>query len=115
MSRQLSFETHCGRYIVEIAENGELGLQALMSQRYDLCLCDIDMPVMNGLTCVQRLRAWEEENRTDKGQTMCCVTGEHSMTDEAIRGAGFDFILRKHYTAEKLQALIADTSRRPMH
>lgn len=44
-------------YQVTDAENGLAGLQAALAGTFDLILCDIDMPVMNGLEFVRRFRA----------------------------------------------------------
>lgn len=38
------------------ADNGELGLQALRSQKFDLLLLDVSMPVMDGLTLLRVIR-----------------------------------------------------------
>jgi len=41
---------------VEIAENGEIALEKVHSQHFDLLLMDIQMPVMNGVTAAREIR-----------------------------------------------------------
>lgn len=41
---------------VDIVENGELALQKLKTNRYDLILMDINMPVMGGFETIKRIR-----------------------------------------------------------
>lgn len=43
-------------YLVTAAEDGRGGLQFALAEPYDLILCDIDMPVMNGLEFVRQYR-----------------------------------------------------------
>ena len=42
---------------VDVEENGRLGLDAIERTRYDLVLCDIEMPVMDGFDVIRSLRA----------------------------------------------------------
>ena len=91
---------------MEVAVDGQQGLAALQRRIYDLVVCDIDMPNMNGLECVRQLRAWEEEHRPEARQLVCCVTGEDATPEEEIKGAGFDELLRKPCTMTKLKNLI---------
>jgi PAS domain S-box-containing protein len=50
-------------YQVETAENGKIAVEKFVSGRYDLVLMDIQMPVMDGYTAAQTIRAWEAEHR----------------------------------------------------
>jgi CheY-like chemotaxis protein len=59
-------------YIVVQAPNGAEGLELLKKRRYNMVLCDIMMPVMDGLECMKRLRLWEQtspeaEERRSRG------------------------------------------------
>ena len=47
-------------FVVEQAANGAEGLEALKSRRFNMVLCDIMMPVMDGLECMKRFRLWEQ-------------------------------------------------------
>ncbi|MHB8667398.1 MAG: response regulator [Burkholderiales bacterium] len=51
--------SHAG-YAVELAEDAVEGGKALLRAKFDLVLCDIDMPFMSGLELVTLLRASEE-------------------------------------------------------
>lgn len=41
---------------VETAENGEEGLRLLKSEKFDLAVVDLDMPVMNGFQVIRSIR-----------------------------------------------------------
>jgi hypothetical protein len=52
----------------DTACNGAEALKAMKAQRYDLVLMDCEMPVLDGFSATQQLRAWEVSNqRTHTG------------------------------------------------
>jgi CheY-like chemotaxis protein len=46
---------------IERAENGRIALDKLKSNRYDLVLMDVEMPIMDGYETTRQFRAWEQE------------------------------------------------------
>ena len=86
---------------VTIAENGEEALLAYHSERFDVILMDIKMPVMDGFTASQKIRERE-------------TSGNHvniiAMTANALEGhrekcleAGMDDYISKPISRENLQ------------
>ena len=61
-------------YEVSTAEDGSLGLERLCSRRFDLVLCDIQMPKMDGLEMITQLREWEKEHGVEVPQLVICVS-----------------------------------------
>jgi len=52
-------------HTLEMAENGQEGLERFKSAPYDMVLMDMRMPVMDGYTATREIRHWEqEEGRT---------------------------------------------------
>jgi len=94
---------HADTDIAEAADGVE-ALKALASDRPDLVLIDWNMPNMDGLTLVQKIR------EKDKGLALIMVTteAEKSRVLEAIK-AGVNNYVVKPFTAEALSAKIEQT------
>lgn len=99
--QSLLAETLGGEYDVVCALNGVEALQCLQEHRPHLVLCDVLMPEMDGLECLQRM--------TDRvpGLRVVMMTGETSTQTiiDSLRGRAFDF-LAKPFTTEQLRLLV---------
>jgi len=82
---------------VEIAVNGIAGLQKFQAQRYPIVITDINMPGMNGLELVERIRAFDKD-------TQIIATSANRETDCLVSaiGLGFSDYLLKPVEIEKL-------------
>ncbi|MCX5811352.1 MAG: response regulator [Proteobacteria bacterium] len=49
-------------YLIDIAENGKIGIDKFKNNVFDLVLMDMQMPVMDGYTATKQIRGWEQEN-----------------------------------------------------
>jgi two-component system, NtrC family, nitrogen regulation response regulator NtrX len=77
-------------YEVDEARDGEEGLDMVMKQRYDVALCDIKMPKMDGLEML--LKANEAERGTQF--IMISAFGNVENAVEATKRGAFDFITK---------------------
>ncbi len=89
--------------IVE-AEDGAVALAKFNEQAPDLMLIDWNMPNMNGLTLIQKIR---EANKTIP-LIMCTTEAEKSRILEALK-AGVNNYIVKPFTAESLGEKIGQT------
>ena len=89
---------------VQIACNGQEGLEAIKSNSFDIVLSDIEMPVMNGLECVSQLRKWEKETGRSR-QKMFCITGANIEKGKILE-TGMDGIIKKPISKDSLTALL---------
>ena len=73
---------------VELAENGRAGIDLVQSSEFDIILCDIKMPEMDGLEVLEQIRKIKPES------TVVMISG-HGTIDtavEAIKKGAFDLI-----------------------
>ena len=90
---------------VVCAGDGRTGLARALAERWDVIVCDIGLPELDGLELMQALRAQQEGARP----YAIALTGYGQPDDEA-RGfaAGFDRYLVKPVGAAALLAVVAD-------
>ena len=75
-------------YEVEVAENGQEGLDKADKQHFDVIFCDIKMPQMDGTEVLDRLVA----SGTDSAIVMISGHGDIETAVDCIKKSAFDFI-----------------------
>lgn len=88
---------------IEMAENGLVALRKLKERTFDLVLLDIQMPVMDGLTCATKIRESDEF-----GQIPIIAMTGHSSSEDYERSikVGVDLHLEKPVEKHKLFTVI---------
>jgi two-component system chemotaxis response regulator CheY len=79
-----------GMEVAGEAENGREGIFMYMRTRPDVVLLDIVMPVMDGITALERLIRQEPAARI----IMCSALGEQELIVRAIQLGARDFIVK---------------------
>jgi two-component system, NtrC family, nitrogen regulation response regulator NtrX len=77
-------------YRIEEAADGEQGLQKLAAQTFDLVLCDIKMPKMDGLEVLQQIM----QLQPDVPVIMISGHGTIETAVDAVKKGAFDFIAK---------------------
>ena len=75
-------------YTVDQAEDGPAGLDMLITQKYDVVLCDIKMPKMDGLEVLTRAQAMG----ADAAFIMVSAHGSIDTAVEATKKGAYDFL-----------------------
>lgn len=85
----------------KVAANGQVALDVLLKQPFDLVLMDVMMPVLDGISALKRLR--ERESRQGRYTPVLMVTA-HAMTGDRERfmAAGADGYVCKPLSADEL-------------
>jgi len=102
-------------FIVDTAENGEVGLRMMKESVYDIAFMDIDMPVMNGFDATKALREWEDSKRPGARQPICALTATYVDDFERhelmkFKEAGLDVMESKPCNIPRLFKVVDDVS-----
>ncbi|OEC34247.1 Signal transduction histidine kinase [Pseudomonas cuatrocienegasensis] len=90
----------------DTASNGEEALQAMKKQRYDLVLMDCEMPILDGFSATEQLRAWEITERRDRTPVVALTAHILSEHKERARQVGMDGHMAKPVELSQLRELI---------
>jgi signal transduction histidine kinase/CheY-like chemotaxis protein len=90
----------------DTASNGEEALQAMKAQRYDLVLMDCEMPILDGFSATQQLRAWEVGNQRTRTPVVALTAHILAEHKERARQAGMDGHMAKPVELSQLRELI---------
>ncbi|MDP1616239.1 PAS domain-containing sensor histidine kinase [Phenylobacterium sp.] len=82
--------------------DGKAAVEAVEAGSFDVVLMDIQMPVMDGVTAVSRIRAVEAERATGRTPIIMLTANVHEPYVSASRAAGADRHIGKPFTADIL-------------
>jgi two-component system, sensor histidine kinase len=102
MSTFLELEGHT----VSIASDGENGFLMAMNNAYDILICDIGLPGMDGIELMQRLRS---EGRQKMPFAIALSGYGDALIQTRAKDAGFDRYLVKPADADGLLRLLAES------
>ncbi len=91
---------------VKVATTGLEAVQAWEHEPFDLILMDEQMPAMDGIEAVRRIRARESENGTKRTAIVALTASAMKGDRERFLAAGMDGYLAKPFTSEELYAAI---------
>ena len=97
-------------HIIDVAENGRIGVDKFLSGAYDLILMDMRMAVMDGYTPTGMIRKWETEQR--KGPVPIIALTAHALMEDRRKclDAGCTDYLPKPLKKQDLLKKIQDYS-----
>ena len=113
----LTDQTNASR--IELAADGEEGLAMLKGEEpsrpppFALVLMDLQMPHMDGLTCVRAFRAWEatQQNRQRTLTVAVSANGDDAGWRDECLAAGFDDVVEKPLKIKTLKDLLVRAER----
>ena len=101
-------------YQIDIAENGEIAVEQFKSNKYDLVMMDVQMPVMDGYTATREIRKWEREQELVE-TPIVALTAHATVEDEnkSINAGCTGHLTKPIKKAKLLEAIRELTSKQP--
>ena len=92
---------------VSEASDGLAALKAISAEKFDLLMVDLNMPVLDGMKLIRRVR--EGEVPGGPRTRIAVITTESAQaTEEQARSLGADFFLRKPVSRRDVDQLLAE-------
>jgi CheY-like chemotaxis protein/HPt (histidine-containing phosphotransfer) domain-containing protein len=96
-------------HTVHVAQNGQEALDILEQESFDLVFMDVQMPVMDGLEAVARLRKLEQSHPERKHMPVIAMTARALQNDrEKCLQAGMDAYVSKPLLIDDLAAVLEE-------
>jgi len=98
---------------VSTVENGRLALEALATDQFDVWICDIQMPIMDGPEAISAFR--DLESREGRRRTpVVLATADAAIALPQAQALGADVLLTKPFTAQSLWEAIHPWRQEPL-
>ncbi|CCG40802.1 response regulator [Magnetospirillum molischianum] len=104
MRDMVSFTLRGAGYTVLEAENGVAALRTIQGQKVDVIITDVNMPEMDGITLVRKLRGLPAHAGTP---ILILTTESEQAKKDAGRSAGATGWIVKPFSPEKLLQIVA--------
>jgi two-component system chemotaxis response regulator CheY len=93
--------------VVEAAD-GLAALKVLAATRFDLLMIDLNMPVLDGMKLIKRVREAEVAQGTERVRIAVITTESAQATEDQARSLGADFFLRKPVSRRDVDRLLLE-------
>lgn len=91
---------------LSFADNGQLGVEAVQRERFDLILMDCLMPVLDGFAATTAIRAWELAEGQPRTPIIALTANAYAEMREQCAAVGMDDFLSKPIVRDTLVATL---------
>lgn len=86
---------------IKSVKNGKEVLKSMETESFDIILMDINMPQMDGMTCIREIRSMDDKSKA--AIPVIAITGNaKNYSEEDFTSAGFNDFLSKPLDFDKL-------------
>lgn len=94
-------------YIIDLADNGAIGVEKFQTGHYDLVVMDIQMPVMDGYEAAAAIRTWEHEQHREPVPIIAMTAHALAGTAEHALQAGYTDYITKPMRKQNFLEMVA--------
>lgn len=107
MANMVAQHLRTAGYEIDVCYDGDSGLEAAMTESYDLIILDLNLPKMDGMELLKEIRAQD-------GETGVLILSARSGISDKVEGldAGANDFLSKPFHMQELDARIRSLTRR---
>jgi len=95
-------------FVVDVAENGELGLKEVQKRQPDLVLLDILLPKMDGFTVLQQMK--EDAELKNIPVILLTNLGQKDDVEKGLKLGAADYLIKAHFkpseTVDKVKSVL---------
>jgi len=103
----LAVKKRAGAEVHEAAD-GLAALKALATEQFDLMFVDLNMPVLDGMKLIKKVRESEASTGAPR-VSICVVTTESAQaTEDQARALGADFFVRKPVARRDVERILQE-------
>ena len=94
-------------YEISSVKNGQQVLDALEAEPFDIILMDINMPIMDGIECTEKIRSLDDELKSNI--PIIAITGNaRNLSLEEYQEIGINEFLQKPLNFDQLVTLVKE-------
>jgi two-component system sensor histidine kinase/response regulator len=90
-------------FVVDVADNGQLALERMEQERYDLVLMDMQMPVMDGIAATREIRRRDHHRKLP---VVAMTANAMAQDRQRCLDAGMNDFLSKPFEPEEVWAVL---------
>jgi two-component system chemotaxis response regulator CheY len=93
---------------VQEAADGLAALKLLAAAQFDLVFVDLNMPILDGMKLIKRMRESETTLGTPRVRVAVVTTESSQATEDQARALGADYFLRKPVSRRDIERVLAE-------
>ena len=91
---------------LDIVNNGHDAVKSYMSNKYDVILMDIEMPIMGGLDATKMIRDLEKDQQSEHPVKIIAMTAHDANESARFINQGMDAYCMKPYKSQELRKVL---------
>lgn len=98
--------------VIEIADNGQIAVDAFCKGTFDVVLMDCQMPELNGLAACRKIRQFEQDRGVARTPVIAITANAYASDRAMCMAAEMDDFISKPFTAKQLADMLSKWTRR---